>query len=152
MSDELKNSLGQLNTEEILKKVSHSMLTKDAHVVALEILTARGVNIEDLPKIPIEDSNWNLKNVRLFKNEPSYYIFYALFAVAFLGLKGYVQNHNKNSPTNDKILDTSIYKPLPKSVIENVDLSQNDSTTLRPKPIKCPENQFRTEPQSPFCK
>jgi hypothetical protein len=152
MNDAIKSSLDQLNTEEIVKKVAHSMLTKEAHVIALEVLTARGVNIEDLPKIPTEDSNWNLKKVRFFKNEPSYYIFYALFAVAFLGLKGYVQNHGKNSPTNDKIIDSSIYKPLPKSVIENVDLPQNDSTTLRPKPIKCPENQFRTEPPSPFCK
>jgi hypothetical protein len=152
MNDELKNSFEQLNTEEIEKKVAHSMLTKEAHAIALEVLTARGVNIGDLPKIPTEDSTWNLRKVKVFKNEPSYYIFYALFAVAFLGLKGYVQNHGKNSPTNDKIIDTSIYKPLPKSVIENVDLPQNNSTILRPQPIKCPENQFRTEPPSPFCK
>jgi len=152
MNDELRKSLEQLNTEEIEKKVAHSMLTKEAHAIALGILKSRGVNIGILPKIPTEDSNWNLRKVKLFKNEPSYYIFYALFAVAFLGLKGYVQNHGKNSPASDKIIDTSIYKPLPKSVIENIDLPQNESATLRPKVVKCPENQFRTEPQSPFCK
>ena len=57
MSDELKNSLEQLNTEEILKKVSHSMLTRDAHFAALGILKARGVNIDDLPKEPDENSS-----------------------------------------------------------------------------------------------
>ena len=57
MSKEFKNSLNQLNTEEILKKVSHSMLTRDAHFAALGILKARGVNVNDLPKVPDENSS-----------------------------------------------------------------------------------------------
>ena len=35
MNNELKKSLEQLNTEEIEKKVAHSMLTKNAHAIAV---------------------------------------------------------------------------------------------------------------------
>jgi len=51
-NEDLKYNLSALSNEELVYRVSSSMLTIEAHQIALHILTARGVNTGELIKSP----------------------------------------------------------------------------------------------------
>ena len=115
MNNELKKSLEQLNTEEIEKKIAHSMLTKDAHATALEILKERGVNTVELPLEP--DENFHKSN--FFKQKFPYFI--ALVALAFIG-KGINNYYQKNRVSPEEQVQNSINLSNPKSVLQGVEM------------------------------
>ncbi len=115
MNNELKNSLEQLNTKEIEKKVAQSMLTQEAHAIALGILKERGVNTVNLP---IErDDNFHKSN--FFKQKFPYFI--ALVALAFIG-KGINNYYEKNRVSPAEQVQNSIISSEPKSVLQGLDM------------------------------
>ena len=115
MSNELKKSLEQLNTEEIETKIAHSMLTKDAHSIAIEILKERGVNTVNLPIEP--DENFHKSN--FFKQKFPYFL--ALLALAFI-VKGINNHYQKNRVSQTEQLQNSISSSEPKSVLQGADM------------------------------
>ena len=115
MNDELRKSLEQLNTEEIEKKVSHSMLTKEAHVIAIEILKSRGASTVGLPTEP--DENFHKSN--FFKQKFPYFI--ALVALAFIG-KGINNYYQKNRVSPEEQVQNSINSSKPTSVLQGVEM------------------------------
>ena len=115
MNNELKKSLEQLNTEEIEKKVAHSMLTKEAHEIAIGILKERGVNTVELPIEP--DENFHKSN--LFKQKFPYFL--ALLAFAFI-VKGINNHYQKNRVSQTEQLQKSISSSEPKSVLQGADM------------------------------
>jgi hypothetical protein len=115
MSIELKKSLEQLNTEEIEKKVAHSMLTKEAHEIAIGILKERGVNTVELPKEP--DENFHKSN--FFKQKFPYFL--ALVALAFIG-KSINNYYQKNRVSPEEQVQNSINSSKPTSVLQGVEM------------------------------
>ena len=115
MNEEIQKSLEQLNTEEIEKKVAHSMLTKEAHSIALGILKTRGVNTVDLPAEP--DENFHKSN--FFKQKFPYFI--ALVAIAFIG-KGINNYYQKNRVSPEEPVQNSINSSNPKSVLQGLEM------------------------------
>jgi hypothetical protein len=115
MSRELKKSLEQLNTKEIKKKVAHSMLTKEAHEIAIGILKERGVNTVELPIEP--DENFHKSN--FFKQKFPYFL--ALLALVFI-VKGINNHYQKNRVSQTEQLQNSISSSEPKSVLQGADL------------------------------
>ncbi|PQA84992.1 hypothetical protein C5F52_03085 [Limnohabitans sp. TS-CS-82] len=55
MTDSLYENLNQLESDELVYKISHSMLTREAHKIALELLAQRGVNVAGLAELPNEE-------------------------------------------------------------------------------------------------
>jgi hypothetical protein len=115
MSNELKKSLEQLNTEEIEKKIAHSMLTKEAHAIAIEILKSRGVNTVGLPTEP----NDNFHKSNFFKQKFPYFI--ALVAIAFIA-KGINNYYEKNRVSPEEKVQNSVNSSEPKSVLQGLDM------------------------------
>jgi hypothetical protein len=127
MSNELKKSLEQLNTEEIEKKVAHSMFTKEAHAIAIEILNSRGVNTVGLPTEP----NDNFHKSNFFKQKFPYFI--ALVAIAFIA-KGINNYYEKNRVSPVEKIQNSITSSEPKSVLQGVEMptaNQNKETVKK---------------------
>ena len=143
MSNELKESLEQLNTEEILKKVSHSMLTKDAHAIALGILKERGVNTVDLPIEP--DENFHKSN--FFKQKFPYMIAIGILA---LFARGYYNTHHNKQPSNEEQTKNSSSNNDVKSVLNEI-----QATGVKP-PIEssknCNDNLFKDNSKNVLCK
>lgn len=143
MNDELKNSLEQLNTEQIEKKVAHSMLTKDAHSIALGILKERGVNTVDLPIEP--DENFHKSN--FFKQKFPYMIAIGILA---LFARGYYNTHHNKQPTYEEQMKNSIYYNDGKSVLNEI-----QATGVKP-PIEssknCSDNLFKDNSKNVNCK
>jgi hypothetical protein len=143
MNNELKKSLEQLNTEEIEKKVAHSMLTKDAHSIALGILKERGVNTVDLPIEP--DENFHKSN--FFKQKFPYMIAIGILA---LFARGYYNTHHNKQPTYEEQMKNSIYYNDGKSVLNEI-----QATGVKP-PIEssknCSDNLFKDNSKNVICK
>ena len=143
MNDELRKSLEQLNTEEIEKKVAHSMLTKDAHAIALGILTERGVNTVDLPLEP--DENFHKSN--FFKQKFPYMIAIGILA---LFARSYYNTHHNKHPTYEEQMKNSIYYNDGKSVLNEI-----QATGVKP-PIEsskdCNDNIFKDNSKNVICK
>lgn len=115
MNEEIQKSLEQLNTEEIEKKVAHSMLTQEAHSIALGILKSRGVNTVDLPTEP--DENFHKSN--FFKQKFPYFI--ALLALAFIG-KGINNYYQMNRVSPEEQVKNSINSSKPTSVLQGLEM------------------------------
>jgi len=143
MNNELKKSLEQLNTEEIEKKVAHSMLTKDAHSIALGILKERGVNTVDLPIEP--DENFHKSN--FFKQKFPYMIAIGILA---LFARGYYNTHHNKQPSNEEQTKNSSSNNDVKSVLNEI-----QATGVKP-PIEssknCNDNLFKDNSKNVLCK
>jgi hypothetical protein len=143
MNDAIKSSLDQLNTEEIVKKVAHSMLTKDAHAIALGILKGRGVNTVDLPIEP--DENFHKSN--FFKQKFPY-----LIAIGILALfaRGYYNTQHNKQPSNEEQTKNSSSNNDVKSVLKEI-----QATGVKP-PIEssknCSDNLFKDNSKNVLCK
>ncbi len=145
MSDEIKNSLEQLNTEEILKKVAHSMLTKEAHSIALEILKSRGVNTVDLPIEP--DDNFHKSN--FFKQKFPYMVAIGILA---LFARGYYNTHQNKQPTNEEQIKNSIYYKDGKSVLTETQMLPSGTTLQSGADTNCGETFFKDNKRNVMCK
>ncbi len=143
MNNELKKSLEQLNTEEIEKKVSHSMLTKEAHAIAIEILKSRGVTTVGLPIEP--DENFHKSN--FFKQKFPYIVVIGILA---LFARGYYNSHQNKQTSNEEQTKTSISNNDGKSVLNEI-----QATGVKPpseSSKNCSDNIFKDNSKNVLCK
>lgn len=149
MNKELKQSLEKLDTEELLKKISESSFTQEAHSLAIQILNERGVETLNLPREPNEKAQLSILNEKIPK-----YFFYILLGIAIVLTKAYLQNKEKNSTPLNNSTDSGFYMQSSKSVLENMEIPKNEEgrQKLQKSNLDCEYNQFKSTPSSPFCK
>lgn len=145
MNEEIQKSLEQLNTEEIEKKVAHSMLTKEAHSIALGILKSRGVNTVDLSTEP--DENFHKSN--FFKQKFPYMIAIGILA---LFARGYYNTHHNKQPTYEEQMKNSIYYKDGKSVLTDIQIQPPSSTQQIDISKNCGETFFKDGNKNLLCK
>jgi len=145
MRSELKKSLEQLNTEEIEKKVAHSMLTKEAHEIAIGILKERGVNTFELPIEP--DESFHKSN--FFKQKFPYMLAIGILALFARGY--YNTNHNKQ-PTYEEQMKNSIYYKDGKSVLTDIQMPPTVASPQNEVGKNCSDNSFKDTSKNLQCK
>ena len=149
MNEELKKSIEKLDTEELMKRISDSTFTKEAHSLALKTLNERDVNTVNLPIEPDEKAQ-----ISILKEKIPKYFFYILLGLALVLLKSYLQNKEKNDTPFNKGTDSGFYKPSSKSVLENMEIPKSEEGTqkLQKSKLDCDYNQFKSTPSNPLCK